>query len=70
MNVFYSVNGQYLKQGKLGAAVLGNHANKEVRFNTFWVVVQGSNSSKQNLQPLRFYIIILITLDMFFSPSV
>lgn len=25
-----SVNGQYMKQGKLGAAVLGNHTNKEV----------------------------------------
>lgn len=32
-NVFFclcSVNGQYMKQGKLGAAVLGNHTNKEV----------------------------------------
>lgn len=26
-----SVNGQYLKQGKYGAAVVGNHATKEVR---------------------------------------
>lgn len=25
-----SINGQYAKQGKLGAAVLGNHATKEV----------------------------------------
>src|SRR4029434_696004 len=25
-----SVNGQYVKQGKVGAAVLGNHGNKEV----------------------------------------
>ncbi|XP_062855425.1 FK506-binding protein 15 isoform X3 [Trichomycterus rosablanca] len=25
------VNGQYMKQGKLGAAVLGNHANKEYK---------------------------------------
>lgn len=28
---FCSVNGQYMKQGKLGAAVLGNHTDKEVR---------------------------------------
>lgn len=26
-----SINGQYVKQGKLGAAVLGNHTTKEVR---------------------------------------
>lgn len=25
------MNGQYVKQGKLGAAVLGNHTTKEVR---------------------------------------
>lgn len=25
-----SINGQYMKQGKLGAAVLGNHTTKEV----------------------------------------
>lgn len=30
-----SVNGQYVKQGKLGAAVLGNHSTKEVRMITF-----------------------------------
>lgn len=25
-----SINGQYVKQGKLGAAILGNHATREV----------------------------------------
>jgi hypothetical protein len=29
-NLSPSVNGQYASQGKLGAAVLGNHAKKEV----------------------------------------
>uniref|UniRef100_A0A8B9RDX7 peptidylprolyl isomerase n=1 Tax=Astyanax mexicanus TaxID=7994 RepID=A0A8B9RDX7_ASTMX len=29
--VFFSVNGQYVKQGKLGAAVLGNHVTKEYK---------------------------------------
>lgn len=28
---FYSTNGQYVKQGKFGAAVLGNHTAREVR---------------------------------------
>lgn len=28
--VFCSINGQYVKQGKLGAAALGNHTTKEV----------------------------------------
>ena len=29
--VLHSINGQYVKQGKLGAAALGNHTTKEVR---------------------------------------
>lgn len=29
-DMIYSVNGQYASQGKLGVAVLGSHAKKEV----------------------------------------
>ncbi|TTM20194.1 FK506-binding protein 15 [Bagarius yarrelli] len=31
VHAYRYVNGQYVKQGKLGAAVLGNHANKEYK---------------------------------------
>ncbi|XP_060787180.1 FK506-binding protein 15 isoform X2 [Neoarius graeffei] len=31
VHAYRYVNGQYMKQGKLGAAVLGNHANKEYK---------------------------------------
>ncbi|XP_062409545.1 FK506-binding protein 15 [Sardina pilchardus] len=31
VHAFRYVNGQYVKQGKVGAAVLGNHGNKEVQ---------------------------------------
>lgn len=37
MFFLYSVNGQYVKQGKVGAAVLGNHTTKEVR--TYYVII-------------------------------
>ncbi|XP_027889617.1 FK506-binding protein 15 isoform X3 [Xiphophorus couchianus] len=32
VQAFKYINGQYMKQGKLGAAVLGNHATKEYKF--------------------------------------
>lgn len=31
-NTFFSVDGKYANQGKLGAAVLGSHANQSVRY--------------------------------------
>ena len=36
---FFSVNGQYAKQGKLGAAVLGNHAAKDVSLDLLTFVM-------------------------------
>ena len=32
--LYFSVNGQYASQGKLGAAVLANHAANDVSFRT------------------------------------
>lgn len=37
---FCSTNGQYVKQGKFGAAVLGNHTTREVRIPPCLIYIQ------------------------------
>ena len=37
---FCSTNGQYVKQGKFGAAVLGNHTTREVRMPPCLMYIQ------------------------------
>lgn len=32
ISIHFSVDGKYANQGKLGAAVLGSHANQSVRY--------------------------------------
>uniref|UniRef100_A0A8C8SXV4 peptidylprolyl isomerase n=1 Tax=Pelusios castaneus TaxID=367368 RepID=A0A8C8SXV4_9SAUR len=48
VHAFRYTNGQYMKQGKYGAAVVGNHATKEVRDAVF-----DSNVSKDKLLRLK-----------------
>lgn len=46
-SVSWSANGQYTKQGKLGAAVLGSHSTKEVslEFGHLFEIIGGTFSS-------------------------
>lgn len=59
-----SVNGQYVKQGKLGAAVLGNHSTKEVRmimFFFFWLSRKCFFYTFACLHPFQYKILLYVS---------